>query len=59
VNAKLAELKAFCTAQQKAISEAQSNAHYAFALKRMEKPEEAKPTVHAAIPPGAPIGCDF
>jgi hypothetical protein len=59
VNAKLAELKVFCTAQQKAASDAQSKAHYAFALKRMEKPEDAKPTVHAAAPPGAPIGCDF
>jgi hypothetical protein len=59
VHARLAELKAYCAAQQKATADAQSKAHYAYALKRMEKPEEAKPTLHAAVPPGAPIGCDF
>jgi hypothetical protein len=59
VHASLESLKTFCTAKQKASTDAQSKAHYAFALKRMEKPEDAKPTVHAAIPPGAPIGCDF
>ena len=32
--------------------------HYALALLRMKEPEKAKPTVHAVIPPGAPIGCD-
>jgi len=29
------------------------------ALERMSKPADAKPTIHRAIPPGAPIGCDW
>ena len=34
-------------------------AHYDLALQRIKKPENAKPTRHAEIPPGSPIGCDF
>lgn len=34
-------------------------AHLQLALERMKAPEKAKPTRHEAIPPGAPIGCDF
>src|SRR5690606_3114616 len=33
--------------------------HIMLALKRMEKPEDIKTTVHKPIPPGAPIGCDW
>ena len=33
--------------------------HIMLALKRMEKPEDIKVTVHKPIPPGAPIGCDW
>lgn len=32
--------------------------HYLLSLQRMEKPELAKPTLHAQVPPGAPIGCE-
>ncbi len=32
--------------------------HYELALQRMEKPEEAKTSVHAEAPPGSPIGCE-
>ncbi len=33
-------------------------AHYQLMLERIKAPEKAKPTIHAAIPPGAPIGCE-
>lgn len=32
--------------------------HYQLALERMKNPKDAKPTIHKAIPPGAPIGCE-
>ncbi|TAD85809.1 MAG: DUF5117 domain-containing protein [Bacteroidetes bacterium] len=32
--------------------------HYLLAQQRMQKPEMAKPTLHAQVPPGAPIGCE-
>ena len=32
--------------------------HYQLAILRLEKPELAKPTIHAPAPPGAPIGCE-
>lgn len=41
-----------------ATADKQLKGHYALALLRMKEPEKAKPTVHAVIPPGAPIGCD-
>lgn len=53
------ELKKYIQAQQKINKDAEQLAHFALALKRMEAPEKAKPTIHTAIPPGAPIGCDF
>jgi hypothetical protein len=31
--------------------------HLELAVERMKTPEKARPTLHAAIPPGAPIGC--
>lgn len=53
----LAELKIFITAQQKTTTNSSYRGHLVLALKRMEKPEEAKPTLHREMPPGAPIGC--
>jgi hypothetical protein len=44
--------------KKKATTDARLAGHYALALERMKAPEKAKPTLHAAIPPGAPIG-DF
>ncbi len=32
-------------------------AHLRLALERMKSPEKARPTLHSAPPPGAPIGC--
>lgn len=58
VQKALADLKTYINAQQKISKDASQLAHFTLALKRMEAPEKAKPTIHAAIPPGAPIGCD-
>jgi hypothetical protein len=41
----------------KAGSGEQLAGHYALVLERMKAPEKAKPSQHASIPPGAPIGC--
>jgi hypothetical protein len=53
----LDDLKNYMEAQKKAVADDQLAGHYALALERMKAPEKAKPTIHAAIPPGAPIGC--
>jgi hypothetical protein len=52
------DLKAWIEGRKKATTDTQLAGHYALALERMKAPEKAKPTLHAAIPPGAPIG-DF
>ncbi|MBC6491875.1 zinc-dependent metalloprotease [Flavihumibacter stibioxidans] len=55
----LADLKVWIEQQQKAAADPVQKAHYALALERMKAPDKAKPTLHAEMPPGAPIGCDF
>jgi hypothetical protein len=54
----LNDLKIYIQAQQKTTKDTDYTAHLVYALKRMDAPKEAKPTVHKDIPPGAPIGCD-
>ncbi|MES2647651.1 MAG: zinc-dependent metalloprotease [Bacteroidota bacterium] len=58
VKKALSDLKTFITGRRKTITDPSYSAHLLFASERMEKPEEAKPTIHKEIPPGAPIGCD-
>ena len=53
----LDDLRSFIEAQKKTSTDEQLTGHYALALERMKAPDKAKPTIHAAIPPGAPIGC--
>jgi hypothetical protein len=53
----LDDLKVYIEAQKKTVINEQLAGHYSLALERMKAPEKAKPTQHAAIPPGAPIGC--
>lgn len=53
----LDELKTYIEAQKKTAAGI-SAGHLSLALERMKAPEKAKPTIHAAIPPGAPIGCE-
>lgn len=55
----LADLKTFIDAQIKISKDASYTAHLILAQDRMKKPEDAKPSLHEAIPPGAPIGCDI
>lgn len=55
----LKKLSAYINQQLKSVSlTASYRAHLELALERMKAPEKAKPTLHAAIPPGAPIGCE-
>ncbi|MCU0376235.1 MAG: zinc-dependent metalloprotease, partial [Chitinophagaceae bacterium] len=59
VKNQLASLQARLTALSKKPDMAPFwKGHYLLALQRMEKPELAKPTLHAQVPPGAPIGCE-
>lgn len=55
----LKDLKAFIEAQSKTTIDEVYKGHLLLALERMNKPENAKPTIHKEIPPGAPIGCDW
>jgi hypothetical protein len=55
---ELKDLKVYIEAQVKTATDETYKGHLVFALARMNKPEDAKPTIHRAIPPGAPIGCD-
>ena len=54
----LNDLKAFVEAKKKTSVDNTYTGHLLLALERMKAPEKAKPTIHAAMPPGAPIGCD-
>ena len=55
----LNDLELFIKDQQKTSKDDSYLAHLALALQRMKNPQGAKPTLHEAIPPGAPIGCDW
>jgi hypothetical protein len=59
VQKALADLKSFIEEKKKAIADTTYLGHLTLALERMKAPDKAKPTIHAAIPPGAPIGCDW
>jgi hypothetical protein len=54
--AALADIKQHATSQAKRTRDDGYKAHLEFALARMEKPEEIKPTKALDLPPGAPIG---
>ncbi len=51
-------LKNWIESQQKVSKDPSYMAHLMLALERMKKPEDAKPSMHAGIPPGSPIGSD-
>ncbi len=59
VQKALSDLKKYIELQQKNTADKLLAGNFILALERMKAPEKAKPTVHAAIPPGAPIGCDW
>jgi len=50
-------LKSFIETKKKASTDNIYTGHLILALERMKSPDKARPTIHAAIPPGAPIGC--
>jgi hypothetical protein len=52
------DLKAFVESKNKTDTDQIYKGHLLLALERIKAPEKAKPTLHAVIPPGAPIGCD-
>ncbi|MDQ6610070.1 MAG: zinc-dependent metalloprotease [Bacteroidota bacterium] len=54
----LKDLKSYIEIRQKIIADATYKGHLILALERMKDPSKAKPTIHAEIPPGAPIGDD-
>jgi len=54
---ELSDLKSFIETKKKASTDNIYTGHLILALERMKSPDKARPTIHAAIPPGAPIGC--
>ena len=58
IQKSLRDLKVFIEIKKKSSVDATYTGHLLLALERMKKPEDAKPTIHAAPPPGAPIGCE-
>ncbi|MEN9569694.1 MAG: hypothetical protein RL172_925 [Bacteroidota bacterium] len=58
VGKSLADLSNYIAVQQKQNKDASWQAHLQLAAQRIKMPEKAKPSMHTAIPPGAPIGCE-
>jgi hypothetical protein len=54
----LADLKTFIESKKKTSVDNTYAGHLLLSLERIKTPEKAKPTIHAVIPPGAPIGCE-
>ena len=59
VQKALNDLKKYIELQQKNTMDQLMPGNFILALERMKAPDKEKPTIHAAIPPGAPIGCDW
>lgn len=53
------DLKTMVTAQLKTTTDSQSRGYLLLTLERMKSPDKANPTMHEAMPPGSPIGCDM
>lgn len=54
----LSDITSQINASEKTSTDPLWKGHYQLAMMRIEKPELAKPTLHAPAPPGAPIGCE-
>ena len=54
----LSDLKTLIETKRKTAADPAYTGHLMLALDRMKAPEKARPTLHAEMPPGAPIGCD-
>ncbi len=58
IQKSLTDLKTFIESKKKTSVDAGYTGHLLLAIERMASPDKAKPTIHAVIPPGAPIGCE-
>jgi hypothetical protein len=58
VSVVLTELKTYLEGLKKTEQDTSNLSHVNHLLERFKSPEKAKPTLHAAPPPGAPIGCE-
>ncbi len=58
IKKSLEDLKVFIEAKRVRSADALYTGHLLLATERMAAPGDAKPTIHAAIPPGSPIGCE-
>ena len=56
IQKELKDLKTYIESQKKLSKDEGYLAHLDYALERMKAPEKAVPTLHRAMPPGAPIG---
>ncbi|MGG9963130.1 zinc-dependent metalloprotease [Ferruginibacter sp. SUN106] len=52
------DIKKYATAQLKTTTDNNYKGYLLLTLERIKAPEKAKPTLHEAVPPGSPIGCD-
>ena len=57
--ATITDIRNYLEREQKRTRDENYKAHIAFALARIEKPENIKPTKMLDLPPGAPIGQDL
>jgi len=51
------DLKMYATTQLKTTTDSDYKGHLLLTIERMKSPENSKPTLHQAPPPGSPIGC--
>jgi hypothetical protein len=58
IQKELSDLRQFIETKKKISADVTYSGHLLLALERMKSPDKAKPTIHSAIPPGAPIGCE-
>jgi hypothetical protein len=58
IQKSLSDLKTFIEGKKKISTDTMYTGHLMLALDRMNNPGNAKPTIHVAIPPGSPIGCE-
>ena len=53
------QLKKIVNTQLKTIQDGAAKGYLLLTLERIKSPEKVKPTIHVAMPPGSPIGCDL
>jgi hypothetical protein len=58
IQKSLSDLKTFIESKKKTSTDTMYAGHLLLALERMNNPGNARPTIHAVIPPGSPIGCE-